>query len=135
MKTVVLTLLWVMCIACMPCLAAEAPFNIAFRQQNVVQEEVTTKADLLLSVTNQCGTDAYNVSVSAVQENSFLVINIPIPFGDIPNGAQKEILIQAVVPNLSISENPGAEEVVWQVEYTPANGEAATIEVTSVKDL
>ena len=133
MKTAVSTLFWLLCIACMPCLAAEDPFKVVYRHENVAQGEVSTKADLMLTIVNLSGTDAKDVVVSAVQENSFYVINIPIQFGDIPNGLQKELLVPAVIPNISISGDKETEEVIWKIECASAAGEPSTVEVVGEK--
>lgn len=135
MKTAVSTLLWLLCISCMPCMATEEPFKVTYRQENVLQGEATTSADLLLSVTNLSGADARDVTVSAVKENSYHVINIPIPFGSIPNGLQKELLVTSVIPNLSVSADKETEEVAWKIEYTTSAGETATVEVIGEKGL
>lgn len=135
MKTAVSTLLWLLCISCIPCLAAEEPFNVTYRQENVVQEEASTSADLLLSVTNLSGAEVRDVTVSAVKENSYQVINIPVPFGTIPDGLRKELLVQAVVPNLSISADRETEEVAWKIDYITVSGEPATVEVIGEKGL
>lgn len=133
MRTAVSTLLWLLCIACMPCMATEEPFKVTYRQENVQQEEATTRSDLLLSVTNLSGGDAGDVTVSAVKENPYHVINIPIPFGTIPNGLRKELLVTAVVPNLPVTSDKEAEAVNWKIEFTTAAGETATVEVTGEK--
>lgn len=133
MKTAVSTLLWLLCIACMPCMAAEEPFKVTYRQENVQQQEATTSSDLLLSVTNLSGAEAREVTVTAVRENSYHVINIPIPFGTIPDGLRKELLVQAVVPNLSVSDDKETEEVAWKIDYTTTAGEAASAEVIGEK--
>lgn len=135
MKTAVSTLLWLLCISCIPCLAAEEPFKVTYRQENVVQEEASTSADLLLSVTNLSGAEVRDVTVSAVKENSYQVINIPVPFGTIPDGLRKELLVQAVVPNLSISADRETEEVAWKIDYITVSGEPATVEVIGEKGL
>lgn len=135
MRTAVSTLLWLLCISCIPCLAAEEPFKVTYRQENVVQGEATTSADLLLSVTNRSGSEARDVTVSAVKENSYHVINIPIPFGNIPDGLRKELLVPAVIPNLSVSADKETEEVVWKIEFTTSAGETATVELIGEKGL
>jgi len=135
MKTAVSTLLWLLCISCMPCMAAQEPFKVTYRQENVLQGEASTSADLLLSITNMSGAEARDVTVSAVGENSYHVINIPIPFGTIPDGLRKELLVPAVVPNLSVSVDKETEEVAWKIEYTTSAGEPATVEVIGEKEL
>lgn len=135
MRTAVSTLLWLLCIACMPCMAAEEPFKVTYRQENVQQEEATTSSDLLLAVTNLSGAEVRDVTLSAVRENSYHVINIPIPFGTIPDGLRKELLVPAVVPNLSVSADRESEKVAWKIDYTTAAGEAASAEVVGENGL
>jgi len=112
-----------------PCLAEDPPpFQVVYRQQNVDPGEVATKSDLMLMVINRSGAEIRDVNVSAVTTNSYFVINIPIPFENIPDGGQKELLVPAVVPNVDISDD-GNEEVVWQLQYTSDTGEIKTLDI------
>jgi hypothetical protein len=115
-----------------PCLAEDLPpFQIVYRQENVTTGEVSTSSNLLLTVINRSGAEARDVVVSAVNNNSYFVINIPLSFGNLPDGQQKELLIPSDVPNLFISEEN--EEVVWQIEYSAGAGEPTTIEIVGDK--
>lgn len=108
------------------------PFQVIYRQGNVSPGDVLTSSDLMLTVVNRSGAEIKDVTVSAVNPNSFFVINIPIPFDSIPEGGQKELLVPAVVPNVDIA-NEGNEEVVWQLQYTSNDGESKTVEIVGDK--
>lgn len=109
------------------------PFHVIYRHENVVPGEVTTKADLLITVINRSGLEARNVVVSATNPNPYYVINMPIPFEDIPAGTHKELLIHAEVPNDAAFADGENEEILWEMVYTSTSGEPVTVEIAGEK--
>jgi hypothetical protein len=138
MKNLVYLCLFCLTIASLPpaAMAADGPaaFQVVYRQDSPVVGEVTTTSNLLLTVVNHTGAEAKDVVVSAANVNPYYLINLPVPFGNIPDGAHAEVLVPAEVPNLFAADGH-AQEVVWQIQYASGTGEVTTVEIVGEKVL
>ena len=137
MKNLLYLCLFCLMVASLPSPAmADVPpaFQVVYRQDSPVAGEVTTTSSLLLTVINRSGAEARDVVVSATNVNPYYLINLPVPFGNIADGAHAEVLVPAEIPNLFVTDGH-AQEVVWQLQYVGGTGEATTIEIVGEKGL
>jgi hypothetical protein len=127
-----------LCICLLPALPALAsdspPFQIIYRQENVVSDEFNTRSDLMITVINLSGSEAREIVVSIPVLNPFLFVDSPVfVFGtSIPDGHQAEVLHESEMPNDLIALAEPLEKLVWRVEYTNDAGERASIDVKGV---
>lgn len=127
-----------LCICLLPALPALAsdspPFQIIFRQENVVSDELNTRFDLMITVINLSGSEAREIMVSIPVPNPYLFIDSPVfVFGtSIPNGHQAEILHESEMPNDLIALADSEENLTWRIEYTNDAGVRTSVEVKGV---
>lgn len=137
MKNLVYLYLFCLTVVSLPSPAmADVPpaFQVVYRQENPIVGDITTTSNLLLTVVNRSGAEAKDVVVSAANVNPYYVINLPVPFGNIPDSAHAEVLIPAEVPNLFAADGH-AQEVVWQLQYVNRTGEVTIVEIVGEKGL
>lgn len=116
----------------LPCFAEGPPFQLIYRQENIVSDEARTKSNLMINVINLSGMETRDISVSIPVPNPYLFIDSPVFIGTIPGNHQAEILHKAELPNDLIALSEPEENIVWRIEYTNDAGERASVEVKGV---
>ena len=116
-----------------PALAADTPsFQLVYRQENVVSDELNTRSDLMITVINESGGAARDIVVSIPVLNPYLFVDSPVFLTDIPAGRQAEVLHPVTMPNDLIALAEPEEKIVWRIEYIDAAGDRALVEVKGV---
>lgn len=134
-KLVVLACLF-LCLPICPVQAADpAPFQLIYRQENVVAslKWSTTRSDLMITVINLSGGEARDVVVSIPGPNPYLFVDSPVSVATIPNGHQTEILYESNMPNDRIALADPEEKLVWRIEYTNEAGTRIAVEIPGLK--
>ncbi len=118
-----------LCLHIIPALAQPSPFQLIYRQDNVVSDGSTTKSNVMINVINRSGGDAKDLAVSVSVPNPYLNIDMPVFIGTIPAGKQAEILQKAELPNILIAASEPDEKIVWRIEYTNDSGQRTAVEI------
>ena len=129
MKKAILILLWLLCVSALPSFAAEDPFKVVYRQDNVVNDGLKTSFNLMINVINLSGDEARSLMVTIPGQNPFLPMDMPVFVGTIPDGHQSEVLQQAKISNALIALSDPEENLLWRVEYTNSAGEKTFVDV------
>jgi hypothetical protein len=113
-------------------LASDSVFELIYRQENLVVDELTTKSDLMITVINLSGGEARDIIVSIPVMNPFLFIDSPVFLNTIPNSHQAEILHAAEMPNDLIALAEPEANLIWRIEYSDETGERTSVQVKGV---
>lgn len=135
MKTAVSTLLWLLCFSCVPCLAAQDPFKIIYRQENVKITESDYSANVMINVFNNSGEDASELTVAIPETNDLLFHTLPTTIGDVPNGHMVEILVPIDLPTEAATPVPQTGEMTWALQYRSPAGEYKTVDLVGKRGL
>jgi hypothetical protein len=121
---------------CLPNFSALASdprtFELIYRQENVVSDELNTKSDLMITVINLSGGEARDIVVSIPVMNPYLFIDSPVFITTIPNSHQAEILHAAEMPNDLIALSEPEEKLMWRIEYADETGERVAVQIKGV---
>jgi hypothetical protein len=112
-----------------------APFQVIYRQENVVTSSKwsTTRSDLMITVINLSGGEAKDIVVSIPGPNPYLFVDSPVLVGTIPAGRQAEIRYESVMPNDQIALADPEDQLVWRIEYTDEAGARNSAEIPGLK--
>lgn len=110
-----------------------APFQLIYRQENVVTDRYNTRSDLLITVVNLSGGEAGDLSLSIPVPNPYFFVDSPVLIGSIPAGRQAETLHQTNLPNDLIALSEPEENLVWRVEYTDGSGARVSVDIPGIK--
>lgn len=118
-----------------PALAEGPQFQLIYRQENLTVSGDKASADVLINVFNGTGEDVTELSVAIPGENSILFHTLPVEIGDIPNGHQKEIIKEILIPADFLQRDNVKGNVMWQIYYTTPAGERKSTAVAGKKGL
>lgn len=110
-----------------------APFQLIYRQENVVTDRYNTRSDLLITVVNLSGGEAGDLSLSIPVPNPYFFVDSPVLIGSIPAGRQAETLHQTNLPNDLIALSEPEENLVWRFEYTDGSGARVSVDIPGIK--
>lgn len=134
MRKLVLAVSLFLCLPIQTVSASDAlPFQLIYRQENVVADQDHTRSDLLITVINLSGAEARDIIVSIPVMNPYVFVDSPIFVATIPDNRQAEILHRSSISNEQIALSEPEENLVWRIEYTDATGERALVEVKGVR--
>ena len=125
-----------LCLPICPVLANDpAPFQLIYRQENVVSSAKwsNTSSDLLITIINLSGGEARDIIVSIPGPNPYLFVDSPVSAPAIPAGRQAEILHESNMPNDLIALADPEDKMVWRIEYTNEAGTRVSVEIPGVK--
>ncbi|MBE0595858.1 MAG: hypothetical protein IH614_01165 [Desulfuromonadales bacterium] len=115
-------------------LAADpAPFQLLYRQGNVISDGVTTTSDLMITVVNLGGGEARDLMVSIPVQNPYLFVDSPVFLTTIPEGRQAEVLHFSEMPDDLIALSESESDLVWRIAYTAEDDSRVSVEIMGVK--
>lgn len=115
--------------------AAEEPFQIIYRQDNVKESPDFFVSDVFINVYNATEEDATAVTVSIPEPNQLLNHSLPVVFGDIPHRHQKEVVEKVMSLKNHVTSDLRTLPVIFRIEYSSAGGERKIIELEGKKGI
>jgi hypothetical protein len=120
--------------ATLPCAGlAEDEFHIHYRVANLYEDENSLSGTVFLNVYNTSGADVSDMVAWIPEPNQVTYDQHEIGVGNLPDGAQVEVLDPFIVPIEITYAEPTAEPVSWRLEYTNASGERQSVDVVGLE--
>ena len=120
--------------ATLPCTSlAEDEFHIHYRVANLYEDENSLSGTLFLDVYNTSGEDVSDMVAWIPDPNQVTYDQHQIGVGNLPDGAQVEVLDPFIVPIEITYAEPAAESVSWRLEYTNALGGRQSVDVIGLE--
>ena len=120
--------------AILPCTSlAEDEFHINYRVANLYEDENSLSGTLFLDVYNTSGEDVSDMVAWIPDPNQVTYDQHQIGVGNLPDGAQVEVLDPFIVPIEITYAEPAAESVSWRLEYTNALGGRQSVDVIGLE--
>ena len=112
---------------------AEDAFHIHYRVDNLIEDENNLSGTVFLNVYNTSGEDVTDLVAWIPGPNQITYDQRQIGVGNLPDGAQVEVLDLFIVPIEVIHVEPAAGPVSWRLEFTNALGEQKAIDVVGLE--
>jgi hypothetical protein len=125
-----------LCLPICPVQASDpAPFQLIYRQENIVSSTkwANTTSDLMITIINLSGGEARDIVLSIPGPNPYLFVDSPVSAPTIPTGRQAEILHESKMPNDLIALADPEDKLLWRIEYTNEAGARISVEIPGVK--
>jgi len=119
--------------ASLPCTGlAEDEFHVHYRVANLYENGNSLSGTVFLNVYNTSGADVSDMVAWIPGPNQVTYDQHQIGVGNLPDGAQVEVLDPFIVPIEITYAEPAAEPVSWRLEYTNVLGERQSIDVVGL---
>lgn len=118
-----------------PCFASPDKFQVIYRQEEVLSDDVKTSANLLVNVVNLSEAEAKDVTVSIPVQNSLLAMDMPVLIGTIPGMHQAERLQKVQISNDTLLSAEPEENIVWRIEFINEAGERELVDIKGTRGI
>ena len=120
--------------ATLPCTSlAEDEFHVHYRVANLYEDGNSLSGTVFLSVYNTSGEDISDMVAWIPEPNQVTYDQHQIGVGNLPDGAQVEVLDPLIVPIEIANTEPATEPVSWRLEYTNTLGQRLSIDVIGLE--